>query len=142
MSTKLFLADSNIIIYALNSSSPKHKAAQVFLQAHASHLALAHQNVLESLRVLTHHKFSSPMTPAEATRAIMSIAEACRVITPDRTTYYLALELIRKYKLPGDKIFDAYLAATALTNGVSTIATDNTKDFAAIEELETINPFK
>lgn len=142
MRTKLVLVDSNIIVYALNSSSPKHKVAQKFLQTHVGQLALAHQNIFEALRVLTHNKFPSPMHIAEAVKAVGAIAEACRIITPERTTHHLALELIKKYNLSGDKIFDVYLAATALTNDVPSIATDNTKDFTAIKEIVALNPFK
>lgn len=141
MSTKLILADSNILIYAINSSSPKHRAAQDFLQTHATQLVLAHQNILESLRVLTHRKFLNPMTPLAASKAIGNIADACRMIAPDAAAYHLALALVQKYRLAGDKIFDAYLVATAIGNGIATIATDNVKDFSAIEEINVVNPF-
>ena len=142
MKNDFILADSNILIYAINRSSPKHRMAQEFLQANIGRLVLAHQNVLESLRVLTHRKFANPMSPSEASVAIGSIADACRIITPDRTSYHLALQLIGKYVLPGDMVFDAYLAATALANNVAIVATDNTKDFAIIEEVKVVNPFK
>lgn len=82
------------------------------------------------------------MTPSEAGKAIGSIADACRVIAPDNAAYHLALGLMQKYRIDGDKIFDVYLAATATMNGIQTIATDNTKDFSVIEEIDTINPFK
>ncbi len=141
MSTKSILIDSNIIVYALNLGSPKHAPAQAFLLANVGRLVLAQQNICESFRVLTHPKFPNPMSPLQAIKAIDAIAEVSQVITPDETTHHLAFALVQKHKLSGDKIFDAYLAATAISAGVSIIATDNTKDFAALEHITLLNPF-
>src|ERR1035437_3026977 len=99
MTKDQILVDSNILIYAINRSSPKHLAAQEFLQENIGKFVLAHQNILESLRVLTHKKFAHPMTPIEASAAVSNISDACRIITPDRTAYHLALRLISKYGL-------------------------------------------
>ena len=141
MSAKIILIDSNILVYAVNSSSPKHKVAQAFLQAHVGQLALAHQNIFESLRVLTHKKFPNPMTPTDAITAIGNIADRCHIIAPDQGAHYIAMALMQKHKLTGDKIFDAYLTATALSTGITFIATDNTKDFLIFEGVTVINPF-
>lgn len=48
------LIDSNILVYAINILSPKHKKAQNFLQENITKLEIAHQNIFETLRVLTH----------------------------------------------------------------------------------------
>jgi toxin-antitoxin system PIN domain toxin len=141
MSTKAILVDSNVLIYAINSSSPKHNAAQAFLQEHIGQLTVAHQNILESLRVLTHKKFSNPMSPSDAIAAVSAIAERCHVVAPENSARHIAIALMEKHQLTGDKIFDAYLAATALSVGVKNIATDNVKDFLAFEGISIINPF-
>lgn len=135
------LADSNILIYSINRSSPKHKKAQRFLENNVNNLEVAHQNILETIRVLTHPKFPEPMEIDHAWDATLNILKGCRIISPNYLTYQIALELIKKYKLASNKIFDAYLAATALANGIDTIATDNTKDFQRIKEIIVINPF-
>ncbi len=141
MNNKTILVDSNILIYAINSSSPKHRAAQEFLQTHANHIVIAHQNIFESLRVLTHQKFPNPMLSGNAIDAINAIAEHCHVIAADQGAHHIATAIIQKHNLIGDKVFDAYLAATALSVGINTIATDNTKDFSGFEGLLLINPF-
>ena len=82
------------------------------------------------------------MSPNDALAAIVSIVQNAHLLSPNKATYYLTLELINKYKISGDNIFDAYLAATALSNDIKTIVTDNTKDFKNIIEIETHNPFK
>jgi predicted nucleic acid-binding protein len=142
MRSKTILIDSNILIYAINSSSPKQKAAQDFLQTNVGYLVTAHQNVFESLRVLTHPKFQAPMPSIEAIAAINAITEHCRIIAPGYDTLEIALALVKKHQLSGDKIFDAYLTATALSAGLTTIATDNTKDFLPFSEVSIMNPFK
>ncbi|MBI2327424.1 PIN domain-containing protein [Candidatus Curtissbacteria bacterium] len=135
------LLDSNILIYSINSSSPKHKKAQKFIQENTGSLEIAHQNIFESLCVLTHSKFPHPMKINDATRAIESILKGTKVISPSYRTHRIALELIKKYQLISDQIFDAYLVATALDNGIYTIATDNIKDFVQLAEVKIISPF-
>lgn len=135
------LLDTNIIIYAINTASPKHTKAQQFIREYQSKLAIAHQNIFEALRVLTHPNFPSPLTVPKAIQAVENIAEALHIIFPTFETHHLATELIKKYHLTADKVFDAYLVATAITNGIETIATDNTKDFQLLTEVETHNPF-
>ena len=141
MKEQVLLVDSNVLVYAINRSSPKHKVAQDYLQAHVGQIVLAHQNILESLRVLTHKKFQYPMSPGDAIEAISSIAERCHVIAPDPGSHHIALALVQKHDLAGDKIFDAYLAATALSAGIGLIVTDNSKDFLVFENIMVINPF-
>lgn len=135
------LVDSNILVYAINRRSPKNKIAQIFLQNNIGHLEIAHQNILEALRVLTHPKFPSPMKINDALKAIENILKSCRVICPAEKTHYIALLLIKKNKLVSDQIFDTYLIATALSNGINAIATDNTRDFKKFKEIKLINPF-
>lgn len=53
------LIDSNILIYAINLDSPKSKIAQEFLKENLDNLEITHQNILESIRILTHPKFSN-----------------------------------------------------------------------------------
>jgi len=135
------LVDSNILVYAINADSSKHKIAKAFLKEFTTDLEVAHQNILESLRVLTHPKFAQVMSVKNAMDAILSITSACRLLSPNYQTVYLTLEMIKKYKLSSDQVFDAYLAATALSNDIDTIATDNVADFKKLKELTIINPF-
>lgn len=135
------IIDSNILIYAINADSPKHKKAQDFLKENLKYLEVTHQNILETIRVLTHQKFSKPMGINSALAAIQAISKSCHIVSPTLTTYYLCLELINKYQLTGNRIFDAYLAATALSNGIDEVATDNVLDFKKFKGLKIINPF-
>ncbi len=135
------LIDSNILIYAINRRSPKHKKARQFLKENLTDLEISHQNILETIRVLTHKKFSNPMEPRKALDSIFGLVQACRVISPDSSTIYISAQLIKEHKLSGNRIFDAYLAATALSNYIDTLVTDNTDDFEKFSQLKIINPF-
>ncbi|OGK15000.1 hypothetical protein A2774_01125 [Candidatus Roizmanbacteria bacterium RIFCSPHIGHO2_01_FULL_39_12c] len=135
------LLDSNIVVYSINDSSPKNRKAQNFIQKFKDKLFIAHQNVFESLRILTHKKFPNPMNSTDAIYSINKIAKAIKIIKPNFDSFYLALELIKKYQLKSDQVFDAYLVGTAISNNIQTIATDNDKDFKKIAEINTYNPF-
>lgn len=136
------LIDTNILVYSINIKSPKYKQAQKFLEDNLGNLVLAHQNILETIKVLTQSKFSHPMNPKSAIEAVVKIAESCQIIAPKIGTEFIALELMKNFNLSGNRIFDAYLAATALVNGINVIATDNVKDFKKFREIKIINPFK
>lgn len=135
------LIDTNILVYSVNLDSLKYKRAKKFINNNRGRLEIAHQNILEAIRVLTHKKFSNPRKLKEALSSTLSIAQSCSLISPNQNTFYLALELIKKHNLSGNRIFDAYLAATALSNGISIITTDNTRDFKKFKEIKLLNPF-
>ena len=135
------LVDSNILVYSINRRSAKHVAAKNFLQNNAGDLKIAHQNIFETLRILTHPKFPSPMKVNEALKAIDNILKSCKVISPNEKTYHITFLLIKENRVRSDLIFDAYLTATALSNGIDTIVTDNTRDFKKFKGIKLINPF-
>ena|SRR3989344_625286 len=136
------LVDSNILIYAINADSTKHKQARLFLKDNLQDLQIAHQNILETLRVITHSTFSHPLNLKEGLEAILSLVQSFQIIVPNNKTHYVCFELIQKHNLTGNRIFDAYLTATALTNNTHEIATDNERDFLKIKEIKVINPFQ
>lgn len=80
------------------------------------------------------------MSSANAIEAVKRIVNVCLIITPDYRTHNIALELIKKHNLSAYLIFDAYLAATAISNNITSIATDNVKDFKKFE-IDILNPF-
>ncbi|MBI3103437.1 PIN domain-containing protein [Candidatus Daviesbacteria bacterium] len=135
------LIDTNILVYAINKKSPKNRQARKFLEDNQEELILAHQNIIEAIKVLTQPKYSHPMDSEAAIEVVLKITEGCQIIAPKPGTEFIALELIKRSKLSGNRIFDAYLTATALSNGVDTIATDNVGDFKKFKEISVFNPF-
>lgn len=136
------LIDTNIIIYAINSASPKNNQAKQFLLDQQDNIVVAHQNVLEAMRVLTHGKFSHSMTFFQAEKAVDAIARATTVIAPTEETLPIAVALMHKYTRAANRIFDAYLVATMLTHAIREIATDNERDFVLYTEIRVMNPFR
>ncbi len=135
------LVDTNILVYAINEDSSKNKQAKKFLKDNQGKLTVAHQNIIETIKVLTQSKFSKPLKPKLAIEAVLAIIGNCQIIAPKIGTEFIALELVKKSNLSGNRIFDAYLTATALSNSIDTIATDNVKDFKKFKEIKVINPF-
>lgn len=82
------------------------------------------------------------MKVKDALEAVSRIVDAALMIFPSLETYHLALTLIEQYKITADKVYDAYLIATMLSNGIYDIATDNEKDFRQYPQIKVINPFK
>lgn len=140
--TTPILVDSNIIVYAINKDSLKNKKAVEFLEDKDSFLLFAHQNVLETIRTLTHPKNPKRVGLFRVNSVIDSVISQRVIINPLGETLSIARELIDKHKLTGNKIFDAYLVATALNWGVDMIATDNEKDFRKFKQIKVFNPFK
>ena len=137
----MILCDSNILIYAINVRSPKHNQAQAFVTNHQSELVCAHQNILETLRVLTHSTYPHPMTLPDGIEATDSIVNNLKILSPTIETYTIAHELLQRFPNKSNHIFDLYLVATMLSHDISTIATDNTKDLALFEGISVFNPF-
>ena len=135
------LLDSNIIIYSLNKLSPKCMQAQGFIVENQSNLVVAHQNINETLRILTHKTFPSSMTSGQALKAVDGILLGLEIINPLPVTYNIVKELISLYKLKGNTVFDAYLVATMLSNDINHIATDNVKHFKLFKQIKVVNPF-
>lgn len=135
------IIDSNIVVYTIDKNSLKHKKAQAFLKENLGSLEITHQNIFETLRVLTHPKLPRPMKVDDAINAVEKILKACRIVSPNWKTPSITIELIKKYKLSSDLVFDAYLVATALSNDINIIATDNVKDFQKFKEIAVFNPF-
>lgn len=135
------IIDSNILVFSIDKFSIKHKKAQKFLQENLGSLEITHQNIFETLRVITYPKFPNPMKIEDAIEAVERVLRISSIVSPNWKTQSIALELIKKYSLSSDMVFDAYLAATALSNDINIIATDNIKDFQKFTELKIINPF-
>ena len=135
------LVDSNVIIYSLVESSPKKQVAQKFIKENRQILCVSHQVILESLIVLTHPKFKYPMNSQKALKSVWGVADALNIISPNVDAIILAKELIKKYKLESNRIFDTYLIATALSNSVDIVASDNVRHLKVFKEVKLLNPF-
>lgn len=137
-----YLLDTNILIYAYDRESPFHiRAVDVILASKesANNIVIAQQNIVEFCNVLniTYH---IPYTSiVEDTKDIM---KDLPVIGPRSTSLSVFLKLLKNYKKTSQYIFDLYLAATMLDNGVTHIITANERDFVGIKGISVYNPWR
>ena len=142
----MILFDTNILVYVHNRVSPYHKTAYLLetqvlegkLQA-----AISTQNILEFYSTVTSpQKINLPLSPQEAGRVIHDyLASPFQIIHPHAGDFNRALYFSRERKITGRKIFDLYLIASMLSNGIDTIYTANDKDFRDFPQIKAINPF-
>ena len=142
---KEVLIDTNLLVYSSNTVSTKNKIAVEFRELAVNNFfvpVVAHQNILEMIRVLTHSKYEKPYTLKKALEQSENFENLCRVIYPDSGTLKIAKAFAIKYKINSNIIFDCYLVATMLSNDIKIIATDNVKDMGIFEEINVYNPYK
>lgn len=102
---------------------------------------VAQQNLLEFIAIVTSPKrVASPVMLAEALRACQAYLSFCSLLTPKPSTYLTFETLAKKLRGARERIFDFYLAATALDNEVSHICTWNTKHLRPIPGLTAVTP--
>ncbi len=139
------LLDSNILVYSSNKLSSKYKQAYDFRKLAKDgyfNPYIADQNILETIRVLTHPVYKNPMSNVTVLKQINSFASFCHIIHPKSETINIAIELIKKYQLTGNRVFDGYLIATVLSYNLRIIATDNEKHLSMFKEILVYNPFR
>ena len=84
----------------------------------------------------------NPISPAEARSEIAKYlaSENIRKIYPTKGVLPKLLELIDKYQIARQQIFDLQLVATMLINGVTQIYTFNAKHFEPYQEIQVLLP--
>jgi predicted nucleic acid-binding protein len=149
-----WLIDSNVLVYAffhkadeeggqepetklrLESRSLMTLAAEGKLSS-----CVAQQNLLEFLAIVTSPKrVASPVTLAEGLRACEAYLSFCSLLTPKPGTYLTFETLAKKSRGSRERIFDFYLAATALDNDLSHVCTWNTKHLRPVTGLTVATP--
>lgn len=144
---KPVLFDSNILVYAYNLDSPFYnKATELHRKVVGEELdaVVAVQNLLEFFSTITNpSRINKPQNPQTAKKSCLAyFGSGFKIIYPKEDGLEMALDLAKEHDIKGRKIFDVYLVATMLSNGIGTIYTANEQDFEVFDEIEVINPFK
>ena len=138
------LVDANILLFATNRDSPFHTPALRWLTdalARDAPLALPWQSLGAFLRLSTHPTaLAKPLTPDAAWRQVEEWLDVPHTWIPLPTVRHAPLlgGLILKYRLGGNLIADAQLAALALEHGLALASADT--DFARFTEIEWVDP--
>lgn len=138
------LVDANILLFAVDDSSPFHARAADWLTSQLNgqrRVGLAWQSLAAFVRISTNPKAAErPLTPEEAWSYVESWLAAETVWTPSPTERHADVlgSLIRTYGLRGNLVPDAQLAALAIEHGLTVCSVD--ADFGLFGEIRWENP--
>lgn len=152
--TTSWLIDSNVLVYAFFHRTEKagredpekslrvdSRQVMTLAAQNAFGGAVAQQNLLEFLAIVTSPKrVASPVDLREALKACQAYLSFSTLVTPKPSTYLTFEALTRERRAARERLFDLYLAATALDNDVSHICTWNTKHFRGLTALTAATP--
>ncbi|TLF73614.1 type II toxin-antitoxin system VapC family toxin [Nocardia cyriacigeorgica] len=140
------IVDVNVLLYAVDESSPHHEVAHAWLQDAMNgdvRVGLPWHSLVGFVRISTHPKiFAAPMTGREAWQFVDEWLDHDMAWVPlptDRHRRVLG-RLIDDHYATGNLVPDAHLAALAIEHGVAICSFDT--DFARFPEVEWINPLQ
>lgn len=140
------LPDVNLLIYAVDETSPRHDAARTWLEATLSGtetVALAWMVLLAFVRLSTHPAaFSQPLSTDEAMDLVDGwLDQPCAtVINPTVRHPTVLRDLLRPLGSAGNLTSDAHLAALAIEHGAELYSCDS--DFSRFSGLRWIDPLR
>jgi uncharacterized protein len=138
--------DTNVLVYASNSSTPEYERAHLLLDhltSGPSILVLLWPTILGYLRIVTHPGiFPNPMSPAAAIANVDALVGAPGVHTVGETdgfwhTYRTVADPV---KARGNLVPDAHLVALMHQHGVSTIWSRD-RDLRKFDGIRVQDPF-
>lgn len=140
------LLDTNVLVYAADTSSPFHTASRELRDRGKEGdvlLCVSPQVLLEFFAVITNPKrVTKPLAPKEAIEDVKNYVKAKKIlkIYPTKDSLKMMMDLAEKHKVKKQEIFDIQLAATMLSNNVTKIYTYNTKHFSKFKEIKVLTP--
>ena len=139
------LVDANVLLFAVDSSSPFHQRAAGWLSEKlngARRVGLPWESLGAFLRISTNPRATArPLTSDEAWSHVVEWLAAGPAWIPGPTDRHAEVlgTLIRSYRLVGNLIADARIAALAIEHGLTVCSADT--DFARFAEVTWENPF-
>ncbi len=140
------LPDANLLLYAIDESSPLHAAARDWLEkslSSAQTIAFAWTVLLAVVRLSTHPAvFEHPLTADEALDIIDGWLARPNVTTIQPTDRHAAVlrELLTEAGTAGNLVADAHLAALAIEHGADLQSSD--ADFSRFSGLRWTDPLR
>ncbi len=142
-----YSVDVNVLLYASDTSSPKHADAIRFLKQRASDpdlFCIAWSTLIAFLRIATHPGiFAQPLSPDDALRNVESLLSLPRVRLLAEGEGFLEIyrEVTAHFPVRGNLVPDAHLAALLRQHGVRRLYTVD-RDFRKFDFLEVADPFE
>lgn len=138
------LVDANILLYAVDRSSPFHEDSRALTETALNgtrRVGIAWMSLSAFLRISTNPRaMTDPLTPAAAWQVVEEWLEVPLVWTPTPGQGHKEIlgRLIRELELRANLISDAVLAALCIEHGLEVISADS--DFARFSEVHWHNP--
>lgn len=135
----MILVDANLLLYAYNSSFPRHEPARLWFEramGGSDLLGLSWTSVLAFLRISTNPRaFPEPLTIGEASRAVSSWFDQpmVRRIEAGELHWTILSRLLADAQASGPLVADAHLAALAIEHGATLCTAD--RDFRRFDGL-------
>ena len=142
-----YSVDVNVLLYASDTSSPKHAEAIRFLKQRASDpdlFCIAWSTLIAFLRIATHPGiFARPLSPDDALGNVESLLSLPRVRPLAEGEGFLEVyrEVTARFPVRGNLVPDAHLAALLLQHGVRRLYTVD-RDFRKFDFIEAADPFE
>ena len=140
----MILIDANLLIYAIDSSSPHHHAARDWLESVLSgvdEVGLTWNVILAFLRIVTHPAVVRQPLSADAALAYVDswLEQPCvRTVVPGTKHWLIFRSLLRSTGTAGNLASDAHLAALALEHDCELHSSDH--DFKRFPGVRHVNP--
>ena len=144
--SEISLVDTNVLVYAADESSPFHKASKNLrdkgLRGQVS-LCIFPQILSEFFAVITDSKrVTNPRSQQEAITEIEKYFRSKQIskFPPGPDVIEIMLDLLNRYNIKKQEIFDLQLVATMLSNDITRIYTFNYGHFQKFKEIEALEP--
>lgn len=140
------LVDANLLLYAVDRSSPHHERASTWLVDVLNgdrRVGLPWQSISAFLRIITHPRVTTnPLSGSQAWAHVRSWLDADPTWIPPATERTAAVyaRLTVAHGVTANLVPDALLAALAIEHGLTVTSTDS--DFARFPEVDWSNPLR
>ncbi len=140
----MILVDANLLLYATNKAAPEHGTAARWLEARLNgdeRVGLPWESLISFYRISTSPRIlPRPLAGQDAWEIIGAWLRSPVAWIPQPTQRHGEVlgGLARRYRLSGNAIPDAHLAAIAIQHGLEICSADT--DFARFSEVTWRNP--
>lgn len=138
------LLDANVLLYAIDSTDPRHKTATNFLEDALNgsvRVAIPWQTITAFVRISTNPRaYAEPLSSAHAWQFIADCLNAAPAWIPPQTkaTATILGDLLAGISTTGNLVSDAALAAVAMEHAIPVVTNDS--DFHRFP-VTVVNPF-
>jgi toxin-antitoxin system PIN domain toxin len=138
------LVDANILLYAVDTDSPRHEAAKAWVEAAlngARRVGIPWTSSIAFVRIATNPRaLRRALTPADAWSIVTQWLDAPSAWIPEPGAGHREIlgDLLARHDLRGNLISDAVVAALCIEHGLEMISNDS--DFARFPEITWRNP--